>query len=255
MSNFALNRCALSISIAAAFLVGCGGSQPAIGAPGAMPQSLQSRTISSHEQLLYVVDWHNLLVFSFPKGDLLSKGRDIGSMRGACSDNDGNVFVIKLNGSTDDVLEFAHGGIAPIATLTVPGRADGGCAVDPTTNNLAVTFNKDSSGSVAIFSGESGNPKIYSGAGFGAFGYCSYDREGNLLISGGSTSRLVELKRGSQTFRAITLNQRLLAGNSNLQWWGRYLVAGVNNTYGHALYHIRISGAKGSVVGNHAQHF
>jgi uncharacterized repeat protein (TIGR03803 family) len=39
MGTFALNRHALpSISVATAFLVACGGSQPPIGAPGAMPQ-------------------------------------------------------------------------------------------------------------------------------------------------------------------------------------------------------------------------
>jgi hypothetical protein len=36
MTIFAPNRSVLSVGIAAAMLAGCGGSQPPIGAPGAM---------------------------------------------------------------------------------------------------------------------------------------------------------------------------------------------------------------------------
>jgi uncharacterized repeat protein (TIGR03803 family) len=39
MRTFALSRFALSTSVAAAFLAGCGGSQPPVGSPGARPQS------------------------------------------------------------------------------------------------------------------------------------------------------------------------------------------------------------------------
>jgi hypothetical protein len=39
MKTFAVSRYALSISLAVAFLAACGGSQPPIGAPGAMPES------------------------------------------------------------------------------------------------------------------------------------------------------------------------------------------------------------------------
>jgi len=39
MKLLALSRFALNMSVAAALLTGCGGSQPPIGAPGAMPQS------------------------------------------------------------------------------------------------------------------------------------------------------------------------------------------------------------------------
>jgi phospholipase C len=44
MKSFDLGRFALSISAAVAFLAACGGSQPPIGAPGAMPQSRASAT-------------------------------------------------------------------------------------------------------------------------------------------------------------------------------------------------------------------
>jgi hypothetical protein len=39
VKNVGLNGYALSTGVVAALLAGCGGSQPAIGAPGAMAQS------------------------------------------------------------------------------------------------------------------------------------------------------------------------------------------------------------------------
>jgi hypothetical protein len=243
---------ASGVCMAAVMLVGCGGSQPGGTVTQGLTQPL-ARGGSSNGRLLYVVNGRNLLVFSFPQGKLASKQPDIGSLRGACSDKDGNVFVVMLNGSTDNVLEFAHGGTSPIATLTIPGRAANACAVDPQTNNLAVTFNPVSGSSVAIFSGESGTPQVYSTGSFGGFGYCGFDNKGNLFIdndipSGSPGSPLVEFKGESQTFASIALNEKLELGG-NLQWDGRYLAAGQTNTFGHSIYHIKISGTNGSAVG------
>ncbi|MFY9719063.1 MAG: hypothetical protein WAK16_05400 [Candidatus Cybelea sp.] len=39
MKSLSLGPTALNICVATALLAGCGGSQPPIGAPGAMPQS------------------------------------------------------------------------------------------------------------------------------------------------------------------------------------------------------------------------
>ena len=167
------------------------------------------------------------------------------------SDTDGNVFTVLLNGSTDKILEFAHGGTTPIATLTVPGSSpDGGCAVNPATNDLAITFNGSSKASVALFTGESGTPQIYSTQSFGAFGYCAFDTKSNLFIANdgsyGPAVPLVELRGGSHAFAGIAVNQNLKLGG-NLQWHGHYLVAGLNNEYGHSLYHLKIRrGGRGS---------
>jgi hypothetical protein len=47
------SRYALCSSAAAAFLAGCGGSQPPIGAPGAMPQSIDRIQPASSYHVLY----------------------------------------------------------------------------------------------------------------------------------------------------------------------------------------------------------
>jgi hypothetical protein len=46
MRSLDLNRFALSVCVATVMLAGCGGSQPPIGAQGAMPQSAARKTSS-----------------------------------------------------------------------------------------------------------------------------------------------------------------------------------------------------------------
>jgi sugar lactone lactonase YvrE len=49
-----------------------------------------------------------------------------GNLDGACSDSAGNVFVTNWT----QVLEYQHGGISPVATLSLPGNQAAGCSVD-----------------------------------------------------------------------------------------------------------------------------
>ena len=62
---------------------------------------------------------------------------------------------------TGIILEFAHGGTQPIATLLgVRCEFPNGCSVDPTTGNLAVTnysSNPAGPGSIAIYTGARGS--------------------------------------------------------------------------------------------------
>ena len=83
MMSLNLGRYALCGAVAAALLAGCGGSQPPIGAPGAMPQSsaLQSQSAqrdrsgswmlpeATSEDLLYVSDgfYGDVFVYSYRK--------------------------------------------------------------------------------------------------------------------------------------------------------------------------------------------
>jgi hypothetical protein len=95
------------------------------------------------------------------------------------------------------VLEFAHGGTKPIATLSLPGTQAAGCGIDQKTGNLAVVF--DGSGAnVAIFPAATGMPTLYETHILPY--YCGYDNEGNLFVSGldGSNGALAELPSGGQ---------------------------------------------------------
>jgi hypothetical protein len=54
MSSSAFSRFALSISIAAAMLAACGGSEPPVGAPGAIPLAAKVSPGSTSPPYLYV---------------------------------------------------------------------------------------------------------------------------------------------------------------------------------------------------------
>ena len=155
------SRFALVVCVATALLGGCGGSQPPIGAP-AMPQS---RAIAQdgargkswmladakNSDLYYLADEYSVVVFNYA-------GKRVGAIEqlispGVCSDSHGDVWIT----SQGAISEYAHGGTTPIAELTAPPSYQTvSCAVNPTTNDLAVTLSPNG---VAIFPNASGNRK------------------------------------------------------------------------------------------------
>jgi hypothetical protein len=184
-----LGRFALSISAAAALLVGCGGSQPPIGAPGAMPQS---RAITNadrgtswmlpeavSESLLYVLDQHEVTVYTYPQGKLVGqlRNKNLYLADGGCVDMKGDVYV--ANYGTGQLFEYRHGGRNLIRTILPPAGATG-CTVDVTTGNLAVAGN----GGLAVYKHARGKPTLYTNSSFEAYYYCGYDDQGNLFVDG-----------------------------------------------------------------------
>lgn len=140
---------------AAAMLAGCGGSQPPIAAPGAIPQSPAVATHAERggswmlpeargEDLLYAdlsgANADVIYVFSYPKGKLVGRLYQSGSQyqQGLCSDSRGHVFVTTLSSSLfgGNIYEYAHAGTKPIETLYEHGLWPWGCAVDASTGNL-----------------------------------------------------------------------------------------------------------------------
>ena len=158
-------RCAVTCCTAAAMLAGCGGSQPPIGAQGAMPQTSAIATHAErgkswmlpeakNEDLIYAVGGcGGTCVLSYPKGKL------VGELSGAygdadCSDTKGNVFISEAT----EVAEFAHGGKTPIATYNVAYAPPFGCSVDPESGSLAVV----NGARVAVFPPGSQNSISYN---------------------------------------------------------------------------------------------
>ena len=108
MNSIDLGGYALSSCLAAAILAGCGGSQPPIGAPGAMLQSRAIPTQTAHggswmlpeakgEDLLYVAssrsDQYSVSVFSYRSGKLVGQLKGFSDyVSGLCSDSAGDVF-------------------------------------------------------------------------------------------------------------------------------------------------------------------
>jgi hypothetical protein len=241
-SNF--GRYALCSCVAAALLAACGGSQPPIGAPGAMLPSL-IRPDAHGRDLLYVTGG-STNIFTFPKGQLVS---NFGVTGGAmCSNLAGDVFIVTTYG----VAEYPHGSVTQIALIPSPGRPNS-CSVDPTTGNLAVVFEASGSNGVAVFRPEHHHrwqaPRVYP------FAYpqqaCSYDSVGNLFVGGftsGSGFSLVELPKGQSAFETISLDTNVTR-QGDLQWDGQYLAIG-DGTGNTVIHRFAIQGTKGKQIGS-----
>ena len=261
------------LCIAAAMLAGCGRSQPPIGAPGAMPQSSAITSQAKHagswmlpeaksDDLLYVSSFTpasgwDTSVYTYPGG---RKVGDLGSQfaEGLCSDAVGNVFIVE---ATQKIVEYAHGGTQPIATLNDAYNYPNGCAVDPGTGNLAAAGGNFPgyyvTANVAIFPNATGSPTVYYDYDDLTFSWCTYDDQGNLFANGRNfqkgESDLVELPVGGSTFSQITVQGANVHGNGSIQWDGNYLAivklyAGENKKGPATIYQLQISGQNGKVV-------
>jgi len=274
MRTSRLLRCALSCCAAAAMLAGCGGSQPPIGASGALPQASALATHADHgkswmkpeaksKELLYVTSGDDVYVYTYPQGRLVGTLTGFMSPLGECVDAAGNVFIVTLAnkyGSSGIVYEYAHGGTQPIVTLNDPAGGYG-CAIDPTSGNLAVANMADSNnpygdyGDVAVYANAQGGPTMYYSSEFASFGLCGYDAKGNLYLSTflyGSQSQLVRLAADSSEFELISLKVTLYNWSAlpSVQRDGKYMTVSSSAPREPAyVYRLRISGDTATVVG------
>ncbi len=191
--------------------------------------------------LLYVSTGDNVYVLSYPHGKLVGSlgvaGNDL------CSDKKGDVFVPS---SGYVVLEYAHGGIYPLQTLH-GGDIPLGCAVDPSTGDLAVTQEASGAGEVAIFADAREPATWYRDADISTFGLCGYDDRGNLFVDGtGSGNYLAELPKGSGEFRNYPLGDKF-APYGDIAWDGAHIT--LSNPTTGSLYRLRFEKASFKVVG------
>jgi hypothetical protein len=264
--------CTIVFAGFAAALTGCSSAPTQVALPLAEPAgnrlALGNQTRSrdwmlpaaKNMDLLYVSSDDQLLVFSYPKGKLVGEITvPSGDFAGLCSDSAGDVFVTSEgSGFQGYVLEYAHGGTEPISTLDDPGLPSG-CAVDPTTANVAVTNTSADDppyyhGDVVVFPNGQGPPKEYSDSSIPFFLFCSYDAAGNLIVDGYDYSGygIAELLAGGQSLSDITLNQSI--GPSSIQWVDAYQAFVVADRSAGPrgsvyIYQVQISGSTGTVSG------
>jgi len=249
---------AFSIGIVAALLTACGGSQSPIGAPGVMPQTSAAAKPAARSgswmlpeakggDLIYVSSPYTVGIYSV-SGSLVGVIKNV-LPTGLCSDASGNVWV--TDGGS--VQEYAHGATTPVAELDTPGVSNG-CAVDPTTGDLAVADIPYGShpGNVAVYTNAQGSPAVYTDSDFVFYYYCGYDDQGNLFVTGArgagghTPGLLAELPSASNTLTTISLN-KTLQGPGAVQWDGHYLAIG--DDYAHVVYQVVVSGGSGTVHG------
>jgi hypothetical protein len=236
-----MNRFLLCFWFAVA-LPGCGGITSA--PTDALPQAARRAAAHVREasrDLLYASEAANTIrVYTYPQGAQVATITAVAHPGSECSDTSGNVFV--RDWATRNLYEFAHGGTTPIQTLSPAGV----CAVDPTTNDLAVLQGN----SVLIFQDETGSPIVYTDSGLsGAFLWCTYDSNGNLFLLSDSfgANALTEFNAG--TFTTITFSPSL-TNRSGLQWDGKHLtIDNFQNPRAKLLERVRISGTSGTITG------
>jgi hypothetical protein len=177
--------------------------------------------------LLYISDIgaESVDIFSYPEGKLVGTLTGFAEPNGLCADAKGNVFVTDADNGR--VVKYAHGGTTPIAKLATGGSPIG-CAIDPNSGDLAVTFytTPGYQGNFSIFKNASGSGTNYSGL-YRTF-FCTYDDSGNLFVDGFAADARVnlgELSKGSSSMAIVKLNWD--AGwTGGLQWDGKYLALG-----------------------------
>lgn len=174
--------------------------------------------------LLYISDLGANAVdyYTYPGGSLIGKLTGFGSVAGLCSDKAGDVFVVDEAGP---IQMYAHGGKTSKRKLQTSG-APYGCAIDPTTGNLALTqLSSYSYGAIAIYPQSKGTPKIYRDKGIDATWFCGYDNKGNLFADAWDsfgTNMLVELPAGAHSFKKFYL-PKSFQNPGGVQWDGKYI--------------------------------
>ncbi len=176
--------CTIGLSAATAVLSGCGGLQPPIGASGAMSPFGNAHTTSSGNALLYIAKTgqdYGTLILNYPAGKQVNRiNRVLGPM---CTDrNTGNVYII--SGGT--IREYAPDKKHSIGLLTTEEGEFDGCAVDPTTGDLAVTVYAGPNERywVGIYQNLSSTPAKYFARMGDLLDFCGFDSQGNLFVDG-----------------------------------------------------------------------
>ncbi|MGA8385432.1 MAG: hypothetical protein WA428_09155 [Candidatus Cybelea sp.] len=250
----------LGLGVIAAF-AGCGGPQtPVTPAP---QQNAPVARDSGHgrswmlpeaksEDLIYVSNVYTITVYSYPKGKLVGTLDNFYKPYGECVDTKGNVWI--TDSSFGRIYEYAHGGTKPIQTLKDPEYVPYGCAVDPTTGDLAVANYSDASarqGDLAVYHKAKGTPKSYIGYEFYYYYDCGYDAKGNLYLDGlndyGENFEFGELAKGGGEIKDILLPNGVRAPGG-IEWDGQYVAVGDNA--GEAIYQYTFSSGKATLEGS-----
>lgn len=219
----------LCLFLASALLSACGGGP---GTPPA-PQSVQPSRLTPQARtgnLLYVADLNagDVYVFSYPGGVLKRTLTGFQAVHYLCVDGGGHVFVDDTGASK--VLEYDRNGSKPMHAFKTPNATPNSCAIDPTTGDLAISYNPlgQGPGAVDVYKHAAGKPATYTTPNVFRYYFIGYDNAGNLFIDGTDmhvTFELAELPAGAKAAQAMTINTSVSLPGA-IQWDGQYLAIG-----------------------------
>lgn len=257
-------------SAAAAILAACNGGVSQLAPAGSqsvgLPSTLRNgSTVVVHSRrgrswmvpsakahrLLYVTDsgTNTVVVYSYPKLKIVGTLTGFTNPQGDCVDKANDVWIVNTEAS--QIIEYAHGGTTPLATLNDPNQYPVGCAFDPTSGNLAVSnfySTNGPPGSVSIFKNASGSPTVYTPPNFAVVYYLGYDPKDRLYLDGiDSGSAFLFASFNGTTFKSITLDHPI-GGPGAVQAIGNDIVVGDQTNGANAAYRFAISGSTGKLV-------
>lgn len=218
-----------------------------------------------NQDLLYVSNFADgkVAIYEYPAGKLVGRLGGFGYPAGLCVDALQNVYVTEedapLAGSA--ILEYPHGALNPIKIFSDFYGTPNGCAIDPTTGNLAVanSFGPVSSGANVAIYGAAEVSAIYPLPAIDIAEFCGYDPAGNLYVDGQPDRFtgliLDELPKSSTNVDTITFDRAIGAPDAwpgAIQWQRSYFAIGSSDdsdAHEPAIYQVRIKDFRGSVVG------
>jgi hypothetical protein len=246
----------------ACFAAGCSGlaSSPSVVTSGQSAGVAGRSWISpgvKTKDLLYVTDSRNneVTIYGYRNGQgkslLVGQITGLSNPQGECTDAKGDVWV--ANDGASQLLEYAHGGTKPIATLSDSGYYPVACSIDPKTGDLAVSNDETTNGSpgnVAIFKHAKGTPSYYSDSAIYRYAFCGYDERGNLFVDGlsyGSNFEFAELANGGASLTGVSLDQPIVSPGA-IVWDGSHLAVGDDSSA--VIYQFTIKDGEGKKVGS-----
>jgi hypothetical protein len=168
----------LAATATSALLPACAAQTPFVAqAPAAAPPAARVANPLRHSMgkswmdptakssaLLYVSseDIPSVIVYNYATGKLAGKIFGLSQVEGLCVDKAGNIFMASTG--LGNIYKYAHGGKKAIATLHDPNEVPWGCAIDPTTGDLAVADDESDSGgpgAISIYKNAKGRPTVY----------------------------------------------------------------------------------------------
>jgi hypothetical protein len=210
---------------------------------------------AKHKDLLYVSDGGSgdVDVFTYPDGNAKGSITGLSQPQGECVDAQGDVWIALY--SSQEIVEYAHGGANQIASLSDPDYYIEGCAIDPTTGNLAVANfvgNESSSpspGGVSVYQNGSGSPIVYTDTAINEVFSIGYDKKGDLFADGESPGGyfvFAELPAGSYEFTNLSFDETIATPGA-VQWDGKHITVG--DATGGEIYQVKVSGSSATTVG------